>query len=127
MKKTVPRRDQKQRRGWILGAGEGAVLAFLAIALYWAPYLGTDDDHTAAALALFLGAPLVAGALVRSRAALAVPVWVGVLLVLTYVLELGGENEFWADPFAIPTIAVMSALEVGCVVAGTSLRRHLAM
>lgn len=107
-------------------AWHAVLLLALAVGLYVMPYLNADEDLTLVTLGLWLGLPLLVGALTRSQAALAIPIGVGVLLVLTAVLGLGGDNEFWTDPFLIVTIVLMTAVEVGCAAAGITLGRRLA-
>ncbi len=107
-------------------AWQAVLLAALAVGLYVLPSFGADDDRALVTLVLWLGLPLLVGALTRSRAALAIPIGIGVLLVLTSVLGLGGDSEFWTDGFVIVTIALMAAVEVGCAAAGITLGRRLA-
>ena len=106
-------------------AWHAVLLAALAVGLYVMPYLNADDDLALVTLALWLGLPLLVGALTRSQGALAIPIGIGVLLLLTAVLGLGGDNEFWTDPFLVVTIVLMTAIEVGCALAGITLGRRL--
>ena len=103
------------------------LLLLLAVALYSVPYLDASDNSpllTTITLVLFLGVPLLVGALVQSSSAIRVTVIVGGLLAITYVLELGGETEFFTDAFALPTIVLMTAIEAGSAAIGISLGRR---
>ena len=119
---SIEQRSDARHQAW----WQSFMLALLGVGLYFVPYMSSDDDRALVTLVLWLGLPLLVGALTRARAALLIPIGIGVLLVLTAVLGLGGHNEFWADPFSGVTIIIVTAVEVGCSAAGISLGRHLA-